>query len=130
MKGSQQNMEKAEISVEESQLLEKLQQIRTKIDSDITPQVKKYERDVKEFVVNPQPTEKEKKKLFYTGAYLGEQLMHIFFDLDAFTCGSTNLKARYARKQTVILTQSLMDKVDEVKSVVKSVEVEQEEDES
>jgi hypothetical protein len=91
------------------------------------PQVKKYEKDVKEFMSSSQPTEKEKKKQFYMGAYLGEQLMHVFFDLDAFTCGPDNLKARQARKEAVTLTQSLLDKVDEIKSVVKSVEVEEDE---
>jgi hypothetical protein len=118
----------AGISREEVELLGKLQQIRTKLETEITPQVKKYETDVKEFINSSYPTEKEKKAHFYMGAYLGEQLMHVFFDLDAFTCGPNNLKARQARKEAVTLTQSLLDKVDEIKSVVKSVEVGQEDE--
>ncbi|CAO0789878.1 unnamed protein product [Mucor circinelloides] len=107
----------------EAVLLEQLQKIQDKIDSDITPQVRKYEKTVKEFLNQPTKTDKEKKKQIYMGAYLGEQLMHVLFDLDGFTCGPDNLHARQARKEAVKSAQSLLDTVDEIKSVVKNVAV-------
>lgn len=107
----------------ETVLLEQLQKIQDKIDSDITPQVRKYEKTVKEFLNQPTKTDKEKKKQIYMGAYLGEQLMHVLFDLDGFTCGPDNLHARQARKEAVKSAQSLLDTVDEIKSVVKNVAV-------
>lgn len=60
------------------------------------------------------------------GAYIGEQLMHVLFDLDGFICGPDNLNARQARKEAVKSAQALLDKVDEIKSVVKNVKVEDE----
>lgn len=104
-------------------LLGQLEKIQDKIDKDITPQVKKYEKTVKEFLNQPTKTDKEKKKQIYMGAYLGEQLMHVLFDLDGFTCGPDNLNARQARKEAVKSAQSLLDTVDEIKSVVKNVAV-------
>jgi hypothetical protein len=64
--------------------------------------------------------EKEHKKQVYTGAYLGEQLMHILFDLDGISCGQ-DVVARQARKDAVNAAQALLDKVDELKSLVKNV---------
>ncbi|CAO3649702.1 unnamed protein product [Mucor fragilis] len=107
----------------EAVLLGQLEKIQDKIDKDITPQVKKYEKTVKEFLNQPTKTDKEKKKQIYMGAYLGEQLMHVLFDLDGFTCGPDNLNARQARKEAVKSAQSLLDTVDEIKSVVKNVAV-------
>lgn len=66
---------------------------------------------------------KEKKKHLYMGSYLGEQLMHVFFELDAFVCGPDNLNARQMRKELVKTAQSLLEKVDEIKSLVKNVVV-------
>jgi hypothetical protein len=103
--------------------LEQLQKIQDKIDTDITPQVRKYEKTVKEFLNQSSKTEKEKKKQIYMGAYLGEQLMHVLFDLDGFACGPNNLNARQARKEAVKKAQYLLDTVDEIKSVVKNVVV-------
>ncbi|KAI8637047.1 hypothetical protein BD408DRAFT_425214 [Parasitella parasitica] len=108
-------------SQDEALLLEQLQKIQDKIDQDITPQVRKYEKTVKEFLNQLTKTEKEKKKQIYMGAYLGEQLMHVLFDLDGFTCGPNNLNARQARKEAVKSAQSLLDTVDEIKQAVKNV---------
>ncbi|KAL9539936.1 hypothetical protein MBANPS3_009981 [Mucor bainieri] len=107
----------------EALLLDQLQKIQDKIDKDITPQVRKYEKTVKEFLNQPTKTDKEKKKQIYMGAYLGEQLMHVLFDLDGFACGPDNLNARQARKEAVKSAQALLDTVDEIKSVVKNVAV-------
>ncbi|KAI8096057.1 hypothetical protein BDF21DRAFT_407370 [Thamnidium elegans] len=105
---------------EEQALIEKLQVIKNKLDTELTPQVKKYEKDTKEFMNQPEKTEKEKKKKIYMGAYLAEQVMLVLFDLDAFSCGS-HLNARQARKELVQTSQALLDKVDEIKSLVKNV---------
>jgi hypothetical protein len=110
-------------SDEEGKLIEQLQVIHSKIELEITPQVKKYEKDVKEFMSKSEKTEKDKKKHIYMGAYLNEQLMHILFDLDAFSCGPNNLNARQLRKENVKIAQALLDKVDEIKSVVKNVTI-------
>jgi hypothetical protein len=110
----------------EANLLEQLEKIQTKIDSDLRPQVKEFEKKVKEFLSQESKTEKEKKKQIYMGAYLGEQLMHVLFDLDEFICGPDNLNARQARKEAVKSAQGLLDKVDEIKSVVKKVTVQDE----
>lgn len=114
----------------EEKLLQDLQLIKDKLYMEITPQVKKYEKDVKEFLspghVVEESLAKEKKKYFYMGAYLGEQLMHVFFDLDAFVCGPDNLNARQKRKELVKQAQALLDKVDEIKSLVKNVVVPEE----
>ncbi|CEP17025.1 hypothetical protein [Parasitella parasitica] len=107
----------------EALLLEQLRKIQDKIDQNITPQVRKYEKAVKEFLNQSTKTEKEKKKQIYMGAYLGEQLMLVLFDLDGFTCGPNNLDARQARKVAVKSAQSLLDTVDEIKSAVKNVAV-------
>ncbi|KAF1799512.1 hypothetical protein V8B55DRAFT_1590312 [Mucor lusitanicus] len=90
----------------EALLLNQLQKIQDKIDKDITPQVRKYEKTVKEFLNQPSKTDKEKKKQIYMGAYLGEQLMHVLFDLDGFACGPNNLNARQARKEATLLMKS------------------------
>lgn len=104
-------------------MVEQLQTIQTKVENEVAPQVKKYEKDVKEFLVKSEKVEKDKKKQVYMGAYLGEQLMHVLFDLDSFTCGPDNLNARQKRKEIVRAAQELLDKVDEIKSVVKNVKV-------
>ena len=57
------------------------------------------------------------------GAYLNEQLMHVLFDLDSFTCGPNNPNARQKRKEIVKVAQALLDKVDEIKAVLKNVKV-------
>lgn len=111
------------VNSEDSELVEKLQVIEDKVNKEVIPQVKKYEKDVKEFLGKHEKTEKDKKKQVYMGAYLGEQLMHVLFDLDAFTCGPDNLNARQKRKEVVKIAQALLDKVDEIKSVVKNVAV-------
>lgn len=105
---------------EEQELIEKLQVLKTKVDTELTPQIKAYEREVKTFLNKAEKTEKEKKAHIYKGAYLGEQLMLILFDLDAFSCG-VHLNARQYRKELVQVTQALLDKVDEIKSVVKNI---------
>lgn len=94
--------------------------IKNKLDTELCPQVKKYEKDTKEFMNQSEKTEKEKKKKIYMGAYLAEQVMLVLFDLDAFSCGS-HLNARQARKALVQTSQALLDKVDEIKSLVKNV---------
>ncbi|CAO3657183.1 unnamed protein product [Mucor hiemalis] len=108
---------------EEDKLVEQLQVIQNKLEGEVTPQVRKYEKDVKEFLGKSEKIEKDKKKQVYMGAYLGEQLMHVLFDLDSFTCGPDNLNARQKRKDIVRNAQELLDKVDEIKSVVKNVKV-------
>ncbi|KAI7899196.1 uncharacterized protein BX663DRAFT_521759 [Cokeromyces recurvatus] len=114
---------KETISKDEAVLLEQLDNIKNKITNDITPQVRTFEKDVKEFMSQSKKTDKEKKKQIYTGAYLGEQLMHVLFDLDGFVCGPDNLQARQSRKEAVKSAQMLLDKIDEIKSVVKNVAV-------
>ncbi|GAA5798834.1 hypothetical protein EDC94DRAFT_397421 [Helicostylum pulchrum] len=105
---------------EEQALIEKLQVIKNKLESELSPQVKKYEKDTKEFMNQSEKTEKEKKKKIYMGAYLAEQVMLVLFDLDAFSCGS-HLNARQTRKELVQTSQALLDKVDEIKALVKNV---------
>lgn len=109
---------------EDEKLLEQVNKTQLKIVDDIAPQVKSYEKEAKEFLNKKGPrTDKEKKKLTYTGAYLGEQLMHVLFDLDALIFGSDNTKARQARKEAVQSAQVLLDKVDEIKSFIKNVTI-------
>lgn len=107
---------------EEEVLIEKLQVLKDKLDEEINPQVKKYEKDTKEFMNKAEKTEKDKKKKIYTGAYLAEQIMLVLFDLDSFSCGP-HLNARQKRKELVQTSQLLLDKVDEIKSVVKNAVV-------
>jgi hypothetical protein len=108
---------------EEEHVIERLENIKTKISSDIAPNVQQYEKDIKEFLLNDSKTEKDKKKQVCMGASLGEQLMHILFDLDGVTCKQDFLDARQIRKETVKTAQMLLDRVDEIKSVVISVPV-------
>lgn len=119
----EEKVEHKKVTNEEEALLQQLEKIHNKLDINITPQVKTYEKDVKGFLSHRSKTEKEKKKQIYMGAYLGEQLMHILFDLDGFICGPGNLNARQTRKDAVKSAQGLLDKVDEIKSVVKNVKV-------
>ncbi|ORE02047.1 hypothetical protein BCV72DRAFT_339002 [Rhizopus microsporus var. microsporus] len=119
----QHQVHKSNRSSEEDHAIERLENIKTKINSDIAPKVQQYEKDIKEFMLNDSKTEKDKKKQVYMGAYLGEQLMHILFDLDGVTCKQDFLDARQIRKETVKAAQMLLDRVDEIKSVVRSVPV-------
>lgn len=105
---------------EEQELIEKLQVLKIKVDTELTPQVKAYEKEVKAFLNQSEKTEKEKKAQIYKAAYLGEQLMLILFDLDAFSCG-VHINARQKRKELVQVAQALLDKTDEIKSIVKNI---------
>ncbi|KAI7896184.1 uncharacterized protein EV154DRAFT_492633 [Mucor mucedo] len=109
-----------EVRNEEQELIDKLQVLKTKVDTELAPQIKTYEKEVKAFLNKSEKTEKEKKAQIYKAAYLGEQLMLILFDLDAFSCG-VHTNARQHRKELVQVTQALLDKVDEIKSVVKNI---------
>lgn len=106
--------------IEEKELIEKLKVVKSKVDTEIAPQVKKYEKEVKEFLNKSEKTEKEKKNYIYKAAYLGEQLMLILFALDAFSCG-IHINARQKRKELVQISQTLLDKTDEIKSIVKNI---------
>ncbi|KAG1468097.1 hypothetical protein G6F56_004036 [Rhizopus delemar] len=106
---------------EEQVTIERLETIKKEIDIDIAPQVKEYEKDIKEFMTQTIKTEKEKDKQIYKAAYLGEQLMHILFNLDGISCGQDFLEARRLRKEAVKVAQTLLDKVDDIKSILKSV---------
>ncbi|CAO3695430.1 unnamed protein product [Rhizopus stolonifer] len=106
---------------EEQVTIERLETIKKEIDIDIAPQVKEYEKDIKEFMTQTIKTEKEKDKQIYKAAYLGEQLMHILFNLDGISCGQDFLEARRLRKEAVRVAQILLDKVDGIKSILKSV---------
>ncbi|KAI9481702.1 MAG: hypothetical protein EXX96DRAFT_567722 [Benjaminiella poitrasii] len=111
------------ISKDEARLLDQLVKIQSKLDSDVAPQVRTYEQNVKTFLNQPIKTDAEKKKQIYMGAYLGEQLMHVLFDLDGFICGPDNLHARQSRKEIVKSAQTLLDKVDEIKAILKNATV-------
>ncbi|KAI8976510.1 hypothetical protein BDB01DRAFT_838032 [Pilobolus umbonatus] len=106
---------------EESKLIQHLDDIQKKIET-LTPQVRHYEKSVHAYHQLPEKTYKEKKKHIYMGAYLSEQLMHVLFDLDGILCGQ-RVHARELRKERVKEAQQLLDKVDEIKSIVKHIQV-------
>ncbi|KAI9260609.1 hypothetical protein BDA99DRAFT_439731, partial [Phascolomyces articulosus] len=63
---------------------------------------------------------KEQQKLHEYGIYLNEQLMNILFEFDGIICGPEFEKARYQRKEGVKQSQALLDKVDNIKTLVKN----------
>ncbi|RCH78614.1 hypothetical protein CU098_006797, partial [Rhizopus stolonifer] len=104
------------IEKNEQVLLDQIKATQTKIDTDLATEVKTYEKEVKAFMAQ---TDKEaKKKHVYKGAYLNEQLMHVLFDLDGLICGPDYTTARQARKEAVKHAQALLDKVDDIKSML------------
>ncbi|KAI9490383.1 hypothetical protein BDB00DRAFT_790424 [Zychaea mexicana] len=106
----------------EGQLLAMIGAITEKLNGRIMPEIDSYEKRVKEFMSRaPEQKEaKEQKKLVDYGTYLNEQLMNILFDFDGILCGPEYEKARNQRKEGVRQGQALLDKVDNIKALVKN----------
>ncbi|KAI8348874.1 hypothetical protein BD560DRAFT_410522 [Blakeslea trispora] len=120
VKRQDQPQEKAE--KDEHSLLSQLSIIQTKLNQEVMPQIEQYEQQAKSM---DKPTEAKRKQHLYTAAYLNEQLMHILFDLDSILCDPEAVEARLIRKQTVKQAQTLLDKTDEIKSLVSHVSFEE-----
>ncbi|KAI8149382.1 hypothetical protein BJV82DRAFT_573720 [Fennellomyces sp. T-0311] len=106
----------------EGQLLAQISETTKKLNEKIVPDIESYERRVKEFVSKTAPKQpKEQQKLVEYGVYLNEQLMQILFDFDKVVCGVEFEKARQQRKEGVRQCQALLDKVDSIKALVKTV---------
>ncbi|KAI7857964.1 hypothetical protein BDC45DRAFT_554542 [Circinella umbellata] len=106
----------------EGQLLEQISIVTEKLNQKIVPDIESYEKRVKEFLSQragglQQVKSKEQKKLQDYGVYLNEQLMNILFDFDGILTG-VDEKARHQRKEGVRQAQALLDKVDNIKSLV------------
>ncbi|KAI9276437.1 hypothetical protein BY458DRAFT_505917 [Sporodiniella umbellata] len=111
------------LSREEQGLMNQLQTIQHRLETEIEPPFKAYEIEMKQFMTQANPSPKEKEKQIYQATYWGEQLMHLLFQLDSLICGQEFLTARKNRKETVQRAQALLDRVDEMKSLLKSIHV-------
>ena len=110
---------------DEGYLLTQLDTIQVKLRQEIVPQIEQYEQQAK--ALSHKCSAKKKKQHIYTAAYLSEQLMHILFDLDSVICGPEAATAKQTRKQIVKQAQTLLDKTDEIKSIVNHISLEQQE---
>ena len=118
-------MDTADPRTVEGQLLEQISIVTEKLNHKVVPDIESYEKQVKEFLSRQKAGgqgeihSKEQKKLQDYGAYLNEQLMNILFDFDGILTGIDE-KARHQRKEGVRQAQALLDKVDNIKSLVKN----------
>ena len=103
-------------------MLSRIQAATTKLTETIVPDIDAYEQRVKDYMTGPMNTKdtKQQRKLVDYGTWLNEQLMHILFDFDGILCDSSFEKARQQRKSGVHQCQELLERVDNIKALIKS----------
>ncbi|CDS02996.1 hypothetical protein LRAMOSA00398 [Lichtheimia ramosa] len=107
---------------QEDQVLSRIQAATSKLTETIVPDIDAYEQKVKNYMSGASQVKdhKEQKKLVDYGTWLNEQLMHILFDFDGILCDSSFERARQERKSGVHQCQALLERVDNIKALIKS----------
>lgn len=103
-------------------MLSRIQAATSKLIETIVPDIDAYEQKVKNYISGASEAKdhKQQKKLVDYGTWLNEQLMHILFDFDGILCDSSFERARQERKSGVHQCQALLERVDNIKALIKS----------
>ncbi|KAK4510293.1 uncharacterized protein ATC70_004723 [Mucor velutinosus] len=83
-------------------------------ESVLRPDIKRYEKQVGEHLLQPSPEPKQTNQLINYGNYMHEKLMHILQQLD--TMPEVNDKERIERKENVKDTEALLDLIESIKA--------------
>ncbi|CDH52022.1 predicted protein [Lichtheimia corymbifera JMRC:FSU:9682] len=118
------NVDSTSAKSQEDQVLSRIQAAISKLTEEIVPDIDAYEQRVKEYMsaggASDAKDPKQQRKLVDYGTWLNEQLMHILFDFDGILCDSSFEKARQQRKSGVHQCQALLERVDNIKALIKS----------
>lgn len=92
----------------------RLQWIRNLRESVLRPDIKRYEKQVNEHLLQSSPERTQTNQLINYGNYMHEKLMHILQQLD--TMPEVNDRERIERKDNVRDTEALLDLIETIKA--------------